>query len=64
MKLTHIGNLKQEPKIGEEITFLFNKWEDKQAYLLNKDGKIWLSLETGRNEKLTILRELMKSWLE
>lgn len=61
MKLTYIG---QEPKVGEEVTFQFDKWGNKQAYLLNKDGEIWLTFEMDRNERLTVLRELMKRWLE
>ena len=62
MKLTHIGF--PEPKHGDNLIFLFNKWDDKQAYLLNKDGEIWLTFETNRNEKLSLLRTLAKKWLE
>jgi len=60
MKLTHVG---QAPKLGEEVIFQFNKWDNKQAYLLNKDGEIWLSFEMGSNERLAVLRELMKRWV-
>ena len=61
MKLTHIGY--PEPKLGDDLMFLFNKWDDKNAYLLDKEGRIWLSFETSRNEKLGILQALMKKWL-
>ena len=61
MKLTGIG---KEPKIGEEVTFQFNQWSDTQAYLLNKDAQIWLSLEMTRNERLAVLQALMKGWIE
>ena len=61
MKLTGMG---REPPIGEKVTFQFNKWSDKQAYLLNKDGEIWLSFEMDRSERLAVLQILIKRWIE
>ena len=61
MKLTGIN---KNPQIGERATFQFNKWSNKQAYLLNKDGEIWLTLEMDRDERLAILQALMKKWID
>ena len=51
------------PKIGEEVTLSLNDWDNKKVYLLNKNGEIWCSFEMGANERLSLLKELFKTWL-
>ena len=61
MKLTHIHG--KTPKIEDNLVFLFSEWDNTQAYLLNKDGEIWLSFRIDEKEKLALLRALLKQWI-
>ena len=61
MKLTYIHG--KTPEVEDSLVFLFNQWDNTQAYLLNKDGEIWLSFRIDEKEKLALLRALLKQWI-
>ena len=59
--LTRMGSAK--PEIGDSISFLLDKWDGKQFYLLI-DNKSWLVFELTRGDKMALLKMLVKDWLQ
>ena len=59
--LTGVSSI--EPKIGDNVSIHFNKWDGKQ-FTLVFDESSWLTFELTNNEKMALLKTLIKDWLQ